>query len=441
MSDKLLSKRPSTTQPKSLQSDNPNRPRTSHGGPAELPRLKGLKHQAAVDSGKPRRGSLFDGLPALQPSRRESSKENETTVKKNKPRPSTKGKKKKGKGGEKMETEDLITLMYGYKRYTNEPDYAVGPFGDNNPRCQPWSTTRETYNRVPTFFTNNKGKRKAMNAHVRVAKSCEYFCPRCDMYFRSLDDYHQHLIYVDMKMKLQAQIDIVLNRAGLPGSKDGGERFLSLPAARQSNMVGLHERTSRIATQYFNRQGATSVFKRPDRVESRFGVPKAATPKTPAEHGGGDGPKFTTDKKSRKYYSEEAAISEVLHLRHKLTFMIPDELIKREMSRINQKTKNSWEDLRSSIFDQSKTIENKLREIEAELAILMVNDPHNEVIGVIQRKYISQRQTLSTLRGEVRQNANDIRAELLSSIKRRSVFKNKSSLKSLNPLLEYPSNE
>ena len=58
--------------------------------------------------------------------------------------------------------------------------------------------------------------------------------------------------------------------------------------------------------------------------------------------------------------------------------MIPDQLIKREISRINQKTKNSWEDLRTSIFDQTKTIENKLREIEAELAMTMVNDPHNE---------------------------------------------------------------
>ena len=204
------------------------------------------KQQAAADSGRPRRGSLFDGLPALQPIRRESSKENESTGKKNKPRQS-KAKKKKGKGGEKIETEDLATLMYGYKRYTNEPDYGIGAFGDNNPRCQPWSTTRETYHRVPTFFTNSKGKRKAMNAHVRVAKNCEYFCPRCDLYFCSMDDYHQHLIYVDMKMKLQAQIDVVLNRAGLP-SGPGGEKFL-LPAAKQSNMVGLHERTSRVATQ------------------------------------------------------------------------------------------------------------------------------------------------------------------------------------------------
>ena len=60
-----------------------------------------------------------------------------------------------------------------------------------------------------------------------------------------MDAYHQHLIYVDMKMKLQAQIDVVLNRAGLP---PGGERFL-LPTAKQSNMVGMHERTSRVATQ------------------------------------------------------------------------------------------------------------------------------------------------------------------------------------------------
>ena len=67
-----------------------------------------------------------------------------------------------------------------------------------------------------------------------------------------MDEYHQHLIYVDMKMKSQAQIDVVLNRAGLP---PGGERFL-LPAAKQSNMVGLHERTSRIATQ----QATVSLF-------------------------------------------------------------------------------------------------------------------------------------------------------------------------------------
>ena len=78
------------------------------------------------------------------------------------------------------------------------------------------------------------------------------------------------------------------------------------------------------------------------------------------------------------FFSEEAAINEVLTLRHKLTFMIPDQIIKHEHSRLNHKTTNSWENLRSSIFDQTKTIENKLREIEAELAIIMVNDPHNE---------------------------------------------------------------
>ena len=67
--------------------------------------------------------------------------------------------------------------------------------------------------------------------------------------------------------------------------------------------------------------------------------------------------------------------------------MIPDQLIKREISHINQKTKHSWEDLRTSIFDQTKTIENKLREIEAELAMTMVNDPHNEATSGLTTFY------------------------------------------------------
>jgi len=125
-----------------------------------------------------------------------------------------------------------------------------------------------------------------------------------------------------------------------------------------------------------------------------------------------------------------------LHLRHKLTFISNQN----QANSVDELKKGSWDALRSSIFDQARHIEHKLHEIENELAITMINDPHNESVGVTQRKYIIQRQTLNALRGEVRQNANEIKTDLLSTIKRKSQFKHKRSItpnnQTTNTLLE-----
>lgn len=423
MSDKHLSRRPSTTQPgkhpplpplDGPTSNQPNRPRTSHGqsSAVELPRLRGLKKQQ-------RRGSLFDGLHSLEKKRKTPLGIEH----------STRGTKraKKGKGQDKGENkEDILTQTFGFKSYENELGFDMAAHGDTAPnRCQPWTTTTESYSRVPTIFNNQRGNVKMLNAHVRVGFLSELFCPRCNIFFRSREQYYQHLVYVEMKLKIKSQINALAAR--VPGENN------NLLMTKQSNMVDMHARTSRIATQYFDRQGTKSVFRRPDRVNSRM---ERITAKPISNGGGGDSPNFITDKKHRTYYSEEAAIKQVLHLRHKLTFISNQN----QANSVDELKKGSWDALRSSIFDQARHIEHKLHEIENELAITMINDPHNESVGVTQRKYIIQRQTLNALRGEVRQNANEIKTDLLSTIKRKSQFKHKRSItpnnQTTNTLLE-----
>jgi len=432
MSDKHLSKRPSTTQPGCLPpldtSNQHHRPRTSHGqsSAVELPRLRGLKKGT-----RQRRGSLFDGLPSLEQKRKTPMAIKSTS-------PASKRAKKGKSGQDKGENmEDMLTQMYGYKNYDNELDGIPSAYGDTAlNRCQPWSTTTEAYNRVPTIFNNKCGNVKTLNAHVRVASKSELFCPRCNIFFRSREQYYQHLVYVEMKIKIQSQINALVAR--VPGV---GEMY-NLPMPKQSNMVDVHARTSKIATQYFDRQGAKSILRRPDRVNSRL---ERITPKPMSNGGGGGGGDnspilFNTDKKHRTYYSEEAAIKQVLHLRHKLTFISnQNQATDKNEHSFLELNKDSWDALRSSIFDQARHIEHKLHEIENELAIAMINDPHNESVGVTQRKYIIQRQNLNALRGEVRQNANDIKNELMSTIKRKSQFKHKGYLflnNQTNTLLE-----
>ena len=118
-----------------------------------------------------------------------------------------------------------------------------------------------------------------------------------------------------------------------------------------------------------------------------------------------------------------------MHLRHKLTFISNQNqaINKNEQTSFNDLKKNSWDALRSSIFDQARQIEHKLHDLENELTITLINDPHNESVGVTQRKYIIQRQNLNALRGEVKQSVNDIKNELMSTIKRRSTFRQRGS--------------
>ena len=158
---------------------------------------------------------------------------------------------KKCKGQEKAENlEDMLTEMYGYKNYDHDPDWVLpSAYGDTaRNRCQPWPTTAEVYSQVPTIFNNRRGNVKILNSHVRVGgPKSEIFCPRCNIFFRSREQYYQHLVYVEMKAKIQSQINTLMARVEI--WKNGGGEMMSLPMPKQSNMVDMHARTSRIATQ------------------------------------------------------------------------------------------------------------------------------------------------------------------------------------------------
>ena len=141
--------------------------------------------------------------------------------------------------------------------------------------------------------------------------------------------------------------------------------------------------------------------------------------------GGGDagGPDFTVDKKKRKYYTEEAAISDLLTLRQKLRCLVPSQFgTKKDVPDLKKRRKSSWEAMSKKISGQEKVIEQKLLEIQNELTRIMNNDPNNELIGVLQKKYIIQKQNLCHIKGEPMNTAGEIIYELTSNIRRSSTF-------------------
>ena len=90
--------------------------------------------------------------------------------------------------------------------------------------------------------------------------------------------------------------------------------------------------------------------------------------------GGGDagGPDFTVDKKKRKYYTEEAAISDLLTLRQKLRCLVPSQFgTKKDVPDLKKRRKSSWEAMSKKISGQEKVIEQKLLETEIELTRIM----------------------------------------------------------------------
>ena len=222
---------------------------------------------------------------------------------------------------------------------------------------------------------------------------------KCNVVFRSLDDYHQHLIYMDLKSKVQAQINLVMTRAGLISDQASNKR--------KSHMM---ERTSRIVTQYSHRQGAASILRTDVQFRLQNQVPT---------YGGGDAgsPVFTVDK-NKRYYTEEAAISELLTLRQKLRCLVPGQF--GTEPNLRKRRKSSWEAMSKKISGQEKIIEQKLLEIQNELMRIMHNDPNNELIGVLQKKYIIQRQNLCHIKGEPMNTAGEIIFELTSNIRRSS---------------------
>lgn len=217
---------------------------------------------------------------------------------------------------------------------------------------------------------------------------------------------------MDLKSKVQAQLNLLMARAGLSTDQDKAQSN-----KRKSHMMDLHARTSKIVTQYSQRQGASSIL-HTDGPTLQFRLHNQA----PTD-GGGDasGPDFTVEKSKRKYYSEEAAISELLTLRQKLHCLVPIEFgTKKDHPDLKNRRKSSWEAMSKKISGQEKVIEQKLLEIENELARTMNNDPNNELIGVIQKKYIIQKQNLCHIKGEPMIYAGEILAELMTNIRRPS---------------------
>ena len=175
-------------------------------------------------------------------------------------------------------------------------------------------------------------------------------------------------------------------------------------------------------------------------MESRQGFRR---PETNVASGGGDTcPNFTLNKKKRVYYSEEAAAKEVLSLRHKINYLIPNQIFNKEMARINQSgqskepRRNSWENMRSSINIQARNAEERLREIEQETALSVVLDPNTETLSSLQRKYINQKNILATLRGEAKQQPSEVRHELFAKVQRLSIIKERKRSSVFSPLLE-----
>jgi len=289
--------------------------------------------------------------------------------------------------------------FYGYKRVETKNDLQLKNFRTHSTisKCQAWPIALESLTFSPVCYSNYRSqKRFCYSNFTHYQTGHELFCPACEVFFRSSADYHQHLLYVDKKNQLQAQIDDLLKNAGMTVGVDSRRHTV-----RQGKVAaGYAARTGFSTNNLMIKESRLTKMMREDFKETTTEKKYKELLLSQA---------FRKAIQSHVYYNESNVKQEIRALREKINYSIPETIANTKLS----------ENRRNSMV---KRTQNRIHDLEEE-AITAYNKTNNyksSKYRALTKKYIDACNNLSALEGNGKKTALEYRDELNEKVIRLS---------------------